>query len=293
MAVTGAPAFSAEEKLTIGLDGVGPSRFHPSFVKDVGLLTDLNNTNQGAPYWNLDTYITPVSEFYIRNAFPTPRPELDKRVDPRFWKLQIHGDAVEREMTITYEDLLKMPSRSMMSVMQCTGNGRTLFWEQEDMLSDPTKVTGNGWGLGGVEHGRMGIRSDELHPRSRRTQAECESVFILVRRRRQSAEHESDTGRPIPASELHERSNEIGLAFKLNGMPLPADHGAPVRAFVPGWCGGASTKWLTEIKIASHDFWVRLNTTDHTLIGPDYPPPVAARMTSSVSYDRISFSVSR
>jgi sulfane dehydrogenase subunit SoxC len=62
----------------------------------------------------------------------------------------------------------------------------------------------------------------------------------------------------------------------MNGMPLPADHGAPVRALVPGWCGGASTKWLTEIKIASHDFWVRLNTTDHTLIGPDYPPPRAA-----------------
>lgn len=139
-----------EARLTYGLDGVGPSRFHPSFVKNVGLLQDLNDTNQGGPYWNFDTYITPVEEFYIRNAFPTPRPELDSRVDPRFWKLQIHGDAVEREITLGYEDLLKLPSRSMMSVMQCTGNGRTLFWEQEDMLTEPTKVTGNSWGLGGV-----------------------------------------------------------------------------------------------------------------------------------------------
>ncbi len=276
VAVTGAPAFSAEEKLTIGLGGAGPSRFHPSFVKDVGLLTDLNNTNQGAPYWNLDTYITPVSEFYIRNAFPTPRPELDSRVDPRFWKLQIHGDAVEREMTITYEDLLKMPSRSMMSVMQCTGNGRTLFWEQEDMLSDPTKVTGNGWGLGGVGMGEW-----EFVPMSYildlvGLKPNAKACLFWSGVDGKAPNTASDTGRPIPASELHDRPNEIGLAFKLNGMPLPADHGAPVRAFVPGWCGGASTKWLTEIKIASHDFWVRLNTTDHTLIGPDYPPPVAA-----------------
>jgi hypothetical protein len=77
-------AAASEQPLTYGMNGIGPSRYHPSFVKDVGLLQDLNDTNQGGPYWNFDTYITPVPEFYIRNAFPTPRPELDRRVDPRF-----------------------------------------------------------------------------------------------------------------------------------------------------------------------------------------------------------------
>jgi DMSO/TMAO reductase YedYZ molybdopterin-dependent catalytic subunit len=42
---------------------------------------------------------------------------------------------------------------------------------------------------------------------------------------------------------------------------------------VPGWCGAASTKWLTEIKIATHDFWVRLNAMQHVMIGPNYAPP--------------------
>lgn len=277
--MTSAPLLGAaatEQKLTIGMDGIGPSRFVPQFVKDVGLLTDLNDTNQGGPYWNFDTYMTPVSEFYIRNAYPTPRPEVDKRVDPRFWKLTIHGDAVERELTIGYEDLLKMPSRSIMSVMQCTGNGRTLFWEQEDMLSAPTKVSGNGWGLGGV-----GMAEWEYVPMDYilglvglKSNAKACLFWSGVDGKQPNTE--SDTGRPIPIGELHERAEEIGLAFKMNGMPLPPDHGAPVRALVPGWCGGASTKWLTEVKIASHDFWVRLNTTDHTLIGPDYPPPKPA-----------------
>lgn len=257
------------------MGGIGPSRFHPSFVKDVGLLQDLNDTNQGGPYWNFDTYITPVPEFYIRNAFPTPRPELDHRVDTRYWKLKIHGDAVERELTLDYNDLLKLPSRSMMSVMQCTGNGRTLFWEQQDMLTEPTKVTGNSWGLGGV-----GMAEWEYVPMS--------AILDLVGLKKnakaclfwsgvdgKAPNTQSDTGRPLPVSEILERPDDIGLAFKMNGMPLPADHGSPVRAFVPGWCGGASTKWLTEVKIASYDFWVRLNTTDHTLIGPDYPPPKA------------------
>src|SRR5258705_2783247 len=62
-------------RLTIGEGGRGPSRIHPSFVKDVGLMTDLNSTNQGGAWWNFDTYITPIPEFYIRNAFPTPRPD--------------------------------------------------------------------------------------------------------------------------------------------------------------------------------------------------------------------------
>jgi DMSO/TMAO reductase YedYZ molybdopterin-dependent catalytic subunit len=269
------PAPAGEPRLTIGKGGIGPSRFHPSFVKDVGLLTDLNDTNQGGPYWNFDTYITPIPEFYIRNAFPTPRAELDRRVDPRFWKLIVHGDAVERELTITYDDLLKMPSRSMMSVMQCTGNGRTLFWEQEDMLRDPTKVSGNGWGLGGV-----GMAEWEYVPMNHilglvGLKPNAKACLFWSGVDGKAPNTESDTGRPIPVSELLARGNDIGLAFKMNGMPLPPDHGAPVRAFVPGWCGGASTKWLTEIKIASHDFWVRLNTTDHTLIGPDYPPPKA------------------
>ena len=115
-----APASSPKQiaRLTFGEGGRGPSRVHPSFVKDVGLLTDLNHTNQGGAWWNFDTYITPVSQFYIRNAYPTPRPELDRRVDPRHWRLKIHGDAVERALTLTYDD-----------------------------LTEPRRVSGNGWGL--------------------------------------------------------------------------------------------------------------------------------------------------
>lgn len=271
------PAATADARLTIGDAASGPpSRLHPNFVKDVGRLTDLNPTNQGGAYWNFDTYITPVEDFYIRNAFPTPRPERDRRVDPRFWRLKVHGDAVERELELTFEDLLKLPSRSIMSTMQCAGNGRTLFWEQQDFVTPPTRVAGNGWGLGGV-----GLAEWEYVPISHildlvGVKPTAKAVLFWSGVDGKEPNTESDTGRPTPFEEVRRRSDVIGLAFKMNGKPLPADHGAPVRALVPGWCGGASTKWLTEIKIASHDFWVRLNTFDHVNIGPDYPVPVPA-----------------
>src|SRR5918992_654116 len=81
-----------------------------------------------------------------------------------------------------------------------------------------------------------------------------------------------DTGRPIAMEAVLERPDEIGLAFGLNGLiPLPADHGGPVRALVPGWGGAASVKWLTEIRISSHRFWTRMHTREEALIGPQWP----------------------
>ena len=47
----------------------------------------------------------------------------------------------------------------------------------------------------------------------------------------------------------------------------------PVRLIVPGWGGTASIKWLTEMRVDSHQHWVRLNTRGEAYIGPDYQAP--------------------
>jgi hypothetical protein len=51
------------------------------------------------------------------------------------------------------------------------------------------------------------------------------------------------------------------LAFAMNGEPLPAQHGYPVRMVVPGLYGYVSaTKWVTEIRLTRWDdfdaYWV-------------------------------------
>jgi sulfite oxidase len=35
----------------------------------------------------------------------------------------------------------------------------------------------------------------------------------------------------------------------MNGQPLAADHGAPLRVIVPGYIGARSVKWLTHIRV--------------------------------------------
>src|SRR4029453_17551387 len=41
---------------------------------------------------------------------------------------------------------------------------------------------------------------------------------------------------------------EAFLATGMNGVPLPADHGAPVRLVVPGWYGCVCIKWVNAIE---------------------------------------------
>ncbi len=250
-------------------------RQRPNFVKDLGGLVDLNATNQGGAYWNFQSTITPIEQFFVRNEFATPRAESDPRVAPEHWKLVIHGDGIERPLTITYDDLLAMPSRSIVATMECAGNGRSLFWEQQDMVSDPQNVGGTGWGLGGIGQAEWQYVpiSHILSLVGLKKSAKACLFWSGVDNKDNMPGVEGDRGRPISAAMLRAYSDTIGLAFRMNSQDLPPDHGGPVRALVPGFCGAASTKWLTEIKIATHDFWVPLNSTAHVKIGPAYNPP--------------------
>lgn len=235
--------------------------------KDDSRVLNIGATVRTGRYWEFNTWQTPVEQFYVRNHYPTPTVETHPQLVKDAWRLRIHGNGVERELTVTYDDLLRMPARSIFSIMQCHGNGRTLFWEQQGMR----EVAGGNWLLGAVglaewryvpiSHvlGLVGLKPTAQH-----------ALFWS------GVDGQGDIGRPMPVSQLRERGDDIGLAFQMNGVDLLPDHGAPVRLVVPGWGGAASTKWITEIKIADHEFWVRLNTKGEVYIGPNYPAPTPA-----------------
>ena len=72
------------------------------------------------------------------------------------------------------------------------------------------------------------------------------------------------------------------LAVRMNGQPLPADHGAPVRLAVPGWYGCAWIKWVDEIRLVDasepatsqmKEFAVRTHQTAVHDLARDYAPP--------------------
>jgi DMSO/TMAO reductase YedYZ molybdopterin-dependent catalytic subunit len=73
------------------------------------------------------------------------------------------------------------------------------------------------------------------------------------------------------------------LATRLNGEPLPLDHGAPVRLVVPGWYGCSWIKWVNDIHFVRTDEpvtsqMIEFSLRTHQRTIPkrafDYEPPV-------------------
>lgn len=71
------------------------------------------------------------------------------------------------------------------------------------------------------------------------------------------------------------------LAIRMNGEPVPADHGKPVRLVVPGWYGCTWIKWVNEIRLVGPDepattqmveFATRTHQTEPHKLAKDYTP---------------------
>ena len=86
------------------------------------------------PFDQLDSFLTPNDQFYIRSHYAAPV------LDRHDYKLTV-GGAVERPFTISYEELLAMPSVTRPATLECAGNGRVFLSPQ---------VKGAQWQLGAV-----------------------------------------------------------------------------------------------------------------------------------------------
>jgi DMSO/TMAO reductase YedYZ molybdopterin-dependent catalytic subunit len=60
-----------------------------------------------------------------------------------------------------------------------------------------------------------------------------------------------------------EKANDVLLAYKMNDVDLPPEHGFPVRAIVPGWYAVASIKWLQRIIVTDKPFNGYYQTLDY------------------------------
>lgn len=192
--------------------------------------------------------ITPNARFYVRNHFDVPR------VDAASWMLTV-GGLVRRPLTLTIAELQRLPSRSTFVTLECAGNGRSLL--------DPP-VAGEQWCLGAVGTAEWtGVPLVEVLDRAGVTSSR-EIVF-------RSLDHGSVDGqskslryeRSLPVERAQDP--DVLLAYAMNGEPLPAEHGFPLRLIVPGWYAMASVKWLAEIDAVDRPLIAHFQT-DHYVI---------------------------
>jgi DMSO/TMAO reductase YedYZ molybdopterin-dependent catalytic subunit len=188
----------------------------------------------------LDSWITPVEHFYVRNHMPTPA-----GLDPATWTLQIDGE-VDSPVTLSLDELRKMPAATVTTVLECAGNGRAFY--------EPP-VAGIQWQKGAVGNARWtGVRmADVLKRAGIRTTAR----FVTMNGADRGMGQQPDFVRQLPVDKaLHA---DTLIAYEMNGQAIHPLHGFPLRAIVPGWEGAYSIKWLTELRVLDKEFdgfWV-------------------------------------
>jgi DMSO/TMAO reductase YedYZ molybdopterin-dependent catalytic subunit len=182
--------------------------------------------------------VMPNPRFYVRNHFQIPK------LDQSSWRLKV-GGLVERPLSLSLRDLVKMPSQSCFVTLECAGNGRSTL--------NP-RVKGEQWNLGAVSTAEWtGVPLLEVLDRAGVKAGAREVVF-----------RGADSGTLDASSEpiRFERSlrmddargSEALLAYAMNGEALPIQHGYPLRLIVPSWYAVASVKWLTAIDVISEAF---------------------------------------
>lgn len=57
----------------------------------------------------------------------------------------------------------------------------------------------------------------------------------------------------LPLDYAMDPTNDVILAYEMNDVPLPPDHGYPVRLMIPGYVGGRCVKWLKRIWLSEYE----------------------------------------
>lgn len=211
--------------------------------------------NAETPVTLLDDDITPNEHHFIRNNGIIP--ERARRQNAKGWKLSIHGE-VKKASSFdlnTLQERFTHIKRSL--VIECGGNGRAGY--------NPP-ASGNQWTLGAVGCAEYtGVRlKDVLNTVGVRNSAVYIGYYGEDQHlSRDPKKHPISRGVPI-AKAMDEHTL---LVWEMNGEPLPAYHGFPLRLVCPGWPGSTSGKWLNRI-------WVRNQVHDGTkMTGTAYRVP--------------------
>ena len=219
-----------------------PSGFVPiAFADDDVLvgkdgLTLLNDrpVNAETPPHLLDDPITPTSRHFIRNNGSPP-----DEVDPATWTLKIDG-LVDNEMELTIADLEKdFEVVTMALLIECGGNGRAFF--------NPP-ASGNQWTYGAVGCAEWtGVRLKDVLAKAGVKDGVVYTAHVGADAHLSGNPDKLPISRGLPIAKA--LTDDVLIAFRMNGDALHPMNGAPLRLVVPGWPGSCSQKWLTGITL--------------------------------------------
>lgn len=201
-------------------------------------------------------FLTPNEVFYVRNHMWVPVVE-DRTGDSHAITIEL-PDGTTKTYTIG-ELKARFKQHAITAVLQCSGNRR------KDMTEHASKTNGLQWGTGAISCAKWeGVRLRDVL---------ADAGLSLVDPP-EEAQHVQFTGQEaygasIPIKPVLDPRGDVLLAFKMNDMPLPPDHGFPVRAIVPGTVAARCVKWVNKIVISDEESSTSWQRRDYKCFGPN------------------------
>lgn len=189
-------------------------------------------TNLQASRGEMPPAITPIEDFYVisKNFVDPPN---DRGPD---WVIEVNG-LVDQELRLGQADLEALGRGDFISTMLCISN------------------TVGGGLIGTADW--TGVQLRTVLEQAGVGEGAFKVIF--------EGTDGYTTGVPIERV----MQPESHLVWGMNGLPLPREHGAPVRAIVPGLYGMKSVKWLTKMTVTEDDYqgyWEQRNWTDSAVV---------------------------
>jgi DMSO/TMAO reductase YedYZ molybdopterin-dependent catalytic subunit len=213
--------------------------------------------------------ITPASILFVRDIQDLPGGMTLDPMPLAGWDFELTG-LIDEPVTIDAGELLGMDQVEWEMVLQCAGNSRSKF-------SETSPIPGTVWGQGGVANVRFaGVPLSALL-KKHHVKISREARFLTAEGKDLPLGRElPDFEHSLPLADCLEGSI---LAVTLNGAPLPAAHGGPVRLVTPGFFATMNIKWLRRLRFESSESTNFYHATEYRVPNARLTPGQSFRFT--------------
>jgi len=184
---------------------------------------------------SLDSWITPNDKFFSIAHYTRPT------IDAATWRLNLSG--LVNPTTLTLDQMKAAPRQEVTFTLECSGDNGLPFFQS---------AVGNArW---------AGTRLADVLKSAGIQDKAVEVVFygadqgedVANRGAPYQVTYTDTFARSMPVADAMNPANI--LCYEMNGAPLPAANGYPLRLIAPGWFGIANVKWLTHIEVIDHRY---------------------------------------